>query len=357
MIYDIKTENELRKLAGLPLKEAEGGSLDNIIAKHREAFESVMRGESMLFDHDEFYDELYEHYVSSGEMPYGVAKARDGDPDQWIQEELDREYGDDFATDDGEPMDGDFDSGMASAGMGTDEDYGYYGESKEVEKIGSGGDPELLKNSLENKKMTFKDHLKEAGMEIRNIPASDKAKRSLYMPSDYFKHLGNKDKEIGWKQNRDLGQGSSLDSDYKYKQKPMLIDPETGDHVPIGSADLANTKRVAGSKKIKLKTPYGTQTQKDTEQHAYNPHVKDTWRRDVRGKRVKIPGAFSTDKSEISYDYGKHGMFDKQIAAAKAKRAQQKQATAGTGIQTTSTSFGKSSDINKPNVITKKIGN
>jgi len=25
-------------------------------------------------------------------------------------------------------MDGDFDSGMASAGYGTDEDYGYYGE-------------------------------------------------------------------------------------------------------------------------------------------------------------------------------------------------------------------------------------
>jgi len=27
-----------------------------------------------------------------------------------------------------ESMDGDFDSAMASAGMGTDEDYGYYGE-------------------------------------------------------------------------------------------------------------------------------------------------------------------------------------------------------------------------------------
>ncbi|RZD42852.1 MAG: hypothetical protein CXT73_01960 [Methanobacteriota archaeon] len=140
MIPQIKTENELRKLAGIPIKEAEGGSLDNIIAKHREAFESVMRGDSSLYDHDEFYDELYEHYVSSGEMPYGIAKARDGDPDQWIQEELDREYGDDFATDDGEPMDGDFDSAMASAGMGTDEDYGYYGESKQPK--------------------TFKEHLK-----------------------------------------------------------------------------------------------------------------------------------------------------------------------------------------------------
>jgi hypothetical protein len=27
-----------------------------------------------------------------------------------------------------ESMDGDFDSAMASAGLGTDEDYGYYGE-------------------------------------------------------------------------------------------------------------------------------------------------------------------------------------------------------------------------------------
>ena len=132
MIPDIKNENDLRKLAGLPIKEA-GESLDNIIAKHRETFESVMRGESSLYDHDEFYDDLYEYYVSSGEMPYGIAKARDGDPDQWIQEELDREYGDDFATDDvPDSMDGDFDSGMASAGMGTDEDYGYYGEGKEL---------------------------------------------------------------------------------------------------------------------------------------------------------------------------------------------------------------------------------
>jgi hypothetical protein len=29
-----------------------------------------------------------------------------------------------------ESMDGDFDSAMASAGHGTDEDYGYYGESE-----------------------------------------------------------------------------------------------------------------------------------------------------------------------------------------------------------------------------------
>jgi hypothetical protein len=30
-----------------------------------------------------------------------------------------------------ESMDGDFDSGMASAGYGTDEDYGYFGGGEE----------------------------------------------------------------------------------------------------------------------------------------------------------------------------------------------------------------------------------
>ena len=38
------------------------------------------------------YDRLYDYYVNNGEMPYGVAKARDGDPDQWIYERLAEEY-------------------------------------------------------------------------------------------------------------------------------------------------------------------------------------------------------------------------------------------------------------------------
>ena len=37
---------------------------------------------------DECYDDLYEYYVSSGEMPYGVMKARTGMPDEWIIERV-----------------------------------------------------------------------------------------------------------------------------------------------------------------------------------------------------------------------------------------------------------------------------
>jgi hypothetical protein len=43
----------------------------------------------------------------------------------------DDDYSDDDEYVDGEPdesMDGDFDTGMASAGFGTDEDYGCYGD-------------------------------------------------------------------------------------------------------------------------------------------------------------------------------------------------------------------------------------
>ena len=37
-----------------------------------------------------YLDVLTEYYAD--EMPYGVAKARDGDPDQWIFERLDCQF-------------------------------------------------------------------------------------------------------------------------------------------------------------------------------------------------------------------------------------------------------------------------
>ena len=165
MIPQVKNENELRKLAGLPLKEM-GESLDNILAKHREAFESVMMGQSMLYDHDNFFDELYDWFVNSGEMPYGIAKAREGDPDQWIQEYLEQEYGDDFATDDVDQMDGDFDSGMASAGMGTDEDYGHYGEG--INEYGRGTDDKGNKFYITKDNKKFADEKTARDYEMRN---------------------------------------------------------------------------------------------------------------------------------------------------------------------------------------------
>jgi len=34
------------------------------------------------------YEKLFNYYLDSGEMPYGIAKAREGDPDYWILDQL-----------------------------------------------------------------------------------------------------------------------------------------------------------------------------------------------------------------------------------------------------------------------------
>ena len=36
----------------------------------------------------EVYEELYDYYRNSGEMPYGVMKCRTGTPDEWIIDRL-----------------------------------------------------------------------------------------------------------------------------------------------------------------------------------------------------------------------------------------------------------------------------
>ena len=36
----------------------------------------------------EVYDDLFDYYMSSGEMPYGIMKAREGEPDVWIVDRI-----------------------------------------------------------------------------------------------------------------------------------------------------------------------------------------------------------------------------------------------------------------------------
>ena len=37
----------------------------------------------------EVYEDLYDYFANSGEMPYGVMKAREGTPDEWIIDRVD----------------------------------------------------------------------------------------------------------------------------------------------------------------------------------------------------------------------------------------------------------------------------
>jgi len=71
------------------------------------------------------------HAVDTGHLPAGVSRE---DASNLLAIAQDTALAADDAADrdadtlPGEDMDGDFDSAMASAGFGTDEDYGYFGD-------------------------------------------------------------------------------------------------------------------------------------------------------------------------------------------------------------------------------------
>jgi len=45
-----------------------------------------------LIEETGVFDKLYEYYLNAGEMPYGVAKARDGDPYEWVFCRIEQDY-------------------------------------------------------------------------------------------------------------------------------------------------------------------------------------------------------------------------------------------------------------------------
>ncbi len=49
---------------------------------------SYIEGEDEFYG-SEAFGKLYDYFCDNGEMPYGVAKARTGDPDAWILDYID----------------------------------------------------------------------------------------------------------------------------------------------------------------------------------------------------------------------------------------------------------------------------
>lgn len=75
-----------------PLAEEGDGAdtIDHICRTHKAACNHFVKGGEL---DSELYDALFNHYLSTGEMPYGVAKARDGDPMNWCSEKLSQHLG------------------------------------------------------------------------------------------------------------------------------------------------------------------------------------------------------------------------------------------------------------------------
>jgi len=82
--------SELMRLSGRPMNKPKvsesimleaGSTLEHIVKKFKHETKNFLAGNDLDSD---LYDALYDYYSDNGEMPYGVAKARDGDPYQWI---------------------------------------------------------------------------------------------------------------------------------------------------------------------------------------------------------------------------------------------------------------------------------
>ncbi len=114
---DIKEEQPSRleqRIRGVSESVNEGftdAKLQDILDKHEASWQAFKSGGDIT-DNEQFYDELFGYFMDSGEMPYGVAKARDGDPVNWITNALDRLAGNEEI---GEMKDDDMDVDQASA--------------------------------------------------------------------------------------------------------------------------------------------------------------------------------------------------------------------------------------------------
>ena len=87
--------NTMLKYAGIPVAESRmldesGETLDHILNRFKHEIAQFEQDGDL---DDNLYDALYDYYSDAGEIPYGIAKARTGDPYQWVSDRLDQELG------------------------------------------------------------------------------------------------------------------------------------------------------------------------------------------------------------------------------------------------------------------------
>jgi hypothetical protein len=76
-----------------PAAFSEGSdTLEGILSKYSADYAKFKAGGD-IDENQDFFDALFAYYSESGEMPYGVQKAREGDPYEWITQRLDQEAG------------------------------------------------------------------------------------------------------------------------------------------------------------------------------------------------------------------------------------------------------------------------
>jgi hypothetical protein len=150
-------------VGGVALEEEYGDDLQAQVAeiarRYPEDFQSFLAGD----DGGMFYEEVFELFSNSGEMPYGTQKARDGDPEEWIAQRL-HDLGF-YGTDEGEtPLEED--SASLPTEMISDFITNEIGNGAGVENIDDHGETAVISVYAPNEESevfgeTFKNYLWE----------------------------------------------------------------------------------------------------------------------------------------------------------------------------------------------------
>lgn len=91
------------------LMDSAGETIDHILNRFKHEVKTFEQGGDL---DDDLYQALFDYYNDQGEIPYGIAKARDGDPMEWVAQNLESHL-----------------SGGGIVGGNPDEDYGIERES------------------------------------------------------------------------------------------------------------------------------------------------------------------------------------------------------------------------------------
>ena len=70
--------------------DEDGETLQHVLDRFKNEVKRFRNGEDL---DDDLYYALFDYYSDNGEMPYGVTKARDADPRQWVAQQLSKKLG------------------------------------------------------------------------------------------------------------------------------------------------------------------------------------------------------------------------------------------------------------------------
>jgi hypothetical protein len=87
---DVAQDTAPKTVAEGRILDESGETLEHILNRYKHELKQFEAGDDL--DNDLYYA-LFDYYSDAGEIPYGIAKGRDGDPYEWITDKLDQELG------------------------------------------------------------------------------------------------------------------------------------------------------------------------------------------------------------------------------------------------------------------------